>query len=650
MAKEVNIRSWESNWEQIFKDAGKEGLFFSTSIGNIASYIIGNIDYLLANGKNRLGVHPSKMLSLIIKSASSTDVEARILRLAAPSAIRYLTGLASQTQPPDLKILRKNLMKVVTAYNSTALLVATKRITLQFVKDKSSNDSHLLSLIPYLAKALLSRYPEKFIKDVPREAFSRCYANIYQDAIRNSIKSSQGVSNAIEPAYRNMLSEISNTLHLIEGQPFEDYCDDLFRKLPEWRTELLFLFKRYYKLLIKLDAKVANVLDKQAKESQQAIRSELITIIKEPLRLEMPEIIKKVILYTIIKCLSDTHKGTEGIRALSRTEYPIALSTAIKAAIYGDQPSFIEFSYVSADSQIWAIARSLSRYLVNSLPSSVIETAVQKVTDLSVDLITTKTNEKNIKKISYRVSTLETVSSRFYSLTSFKQSIRELIGLIIRAVRNSLHELESSADLILQINAFHEEHLSLIQQRLSKKEALKNFPRSISGDKAKSLFEYLFAELMNPRRHWRVFFLLGDIDCNSRVIRIGKVIFYDARDWYFGEPESFDLAYDPTKAVGENFKTLYSTYETWRENERNIELRRNSARAYVDVEATDAYTAARDAEKLLNQALDNLVFAFSSRNKVAGFKPQLPLAFDVTELQTDSTLSHFSPRPQRCFR
>jgi hypothetical protein len=77
MAKTVGIRNWEPNWNRTFRDA--ERLFFSTSIGNVASYIIENIDYLLSDRRNQLGAHPRETLSLIIEKASSHDTEARIL-------------------------------------------------------------------------------------------------------------------------------------------------------------------------------------------------------------------------------------------------------------------------------------------------------------------------------------------------------------------------------------------------------------------------------------------------------------------------------------------------------------------------------------------------------------------------------------------
>jgi hypothetical protein len=64
----------------------------------------------------------------------------------------------------------------------------------------------------------------------------------------------------------------------------------------------------------------------------------------------------------------------------------------------------------------------------------------------------------------------------------------------------------------------------------------------------------------------------------------------------------------------------------------------------VDLKAIDAYSAAHNAERLLNEALDGLVFAFSSRNNVAGFRPQLPLDFEVTELQTGNTLYRFNSK------
>ena len=254
-------------------------------------------------------------------------------------------------------------------------------------------------------------------------------------------------------------------------------------------------------------------------------------------------------------------------------------------------------------------------------------------------------HENNSQKFTCRTSTLERVLSRFDSLTSFKKYMKALIRTIILNLRTSLHRLSESKDLNQFTNTFQEEHLNLLHEELSKKVIVSRFPATISSKYAKSMFNKLFARFsIQKKRNWRVFFLLGDIDCRSRVLRIGEVTIYDARQWYFGETEAFDLDYDPKGAVGENFKTLYFSYETWKGESRDIELRRNSARAYVEVKATDAYTAARNAEIRLNQVLDSLVFTFSSRNKVAGFKPQLPRAVEVTDLQSGNASYQFSSR------
>lgn len=186
MVKEVSIHGWESKWEQTFKNT--DGLFFSVSIWNVASYLIENIDYVLPQGRP-LGPHPTMMLSEIIaKASTSTEVETRILRLAAPSAIKHLMGLAGQVaallagqkQKLDLKSLRRYLAKIVTVYDSPAFLIATKKLTLQLIKEKNSDESGLLSVIPYLVSALSSRYPESFIKDIPRKTFSEFFCKFLQ--------------------------------------------------------------------------------------------------------------------------------------------------------------------------------------------------------------------------------------------------------------------------------------------------------------------------------------------------------------------------------------------------------------------------------------------------------------------------------------
>ena len=337
----ISVHNWQYKWEKTLKDPNN--LFFSTSIVNIAPYVLERIDFELSRipwGSRRnpqrlqkkLPSRYQKMLELIFDIASSDNIEAKILQIAAPSSIKYLKKFAKQpkqAQQPqrNLKTIRYHLNEIINIYNSAVFVIAPKRLTLQLMNEKHSPNY----VIPWLARALLSRYPEEFIKNAAGESFSQSFAELYKIQIHDSIRKSRCISEQMDPAYRDLLVAVCDTLKPLSGQSLQDYCDALFQDRRRWRTDLHFLYKSYCNLLIKHNQKIDNLLHKKVKESQKAIRSKIPAVMANNLKLLVKEMVRIVILNIIIKCLLDEYQDTQGIHNLSKTPYPSEVSAVIKA-------------------------------------------------------------------------------------------------------------------------------------------------------------------------------------------------------------------------------------------------------------------------------------------------------------------------------
>jgi hypothetical protein len=131
--------------------------------------------------------------------------------------------------------------------------------------------------------------------------------------------------------------------------------------------------------------------------------------------------------------------------------------------------------------------------------------------------------------------------------------------------------------------------------------------------------------------------MIGDLNCSEQIFRIGKVTFYDARVWDFGEGYLFDSGYHPAIDMGEELKGEFSRYDSQFSDGKT--LRRNSARAFVDIKSRDSYSAIDEAKILVNKALDILVFSSSAYKTDYGFKPQLPSYHYVVDEQGNANFS-----------
>ena len=76
------------------------------------------------------------------------------------------------------------------------------------------------------------------------------------------------------------------------------------------------------------------------------------------------------------------------------------------------------------------------------------------------------------------------------------------------------------------------------------------------------------------------FYGSGNLDLNDKIIKLGKVIFYDPRKWDFGENTYFDSSDKFKITINEELSSIYKTYSN-----DNRKLIRNSARAMINLEA-----------------------------------------------------------------
>jgi hypothetical protein len=619
--KLVSIRTWESNWERTFKEL--DVVFFSPSIVNMSAYLIENINYVLGYQNPRLGRDPSKILKQLAQKAASSDIETRMLLLAAPSAIKFFRSNPNLT---NLRILRKHLVRIVQVYDSGSLLNAARRTVIRILNDRKAPEHELSSVIPYVLRCLLKRYSQKYVKETPKKVFSTSLANIHRSKVTEGLKISRQVQAEAKPAFDELLATVSGRLGPLDCGAIDSFCQDLYADTRRWTAEPRVLFGNYRKAILKCDRRITSALIDNIPISDGNKRREVAVIIEEPMRDVARGFIRSVILNIVIKCLIDAYPYTQGILELSRRPYPSAVSEAIKLAVHGNSQTYDSFTYLAADSEIWALAISVSTEMERKVPSQLLDQVAAGLVELTLRLIADEQTKNYSKNISFKISVANAATSRFECFLDVKRYLKELMPALLEYTRQELGHITTRTT-----KKFCAAHARLIIDRLSK-DRINSYPNPISARDARHLFDSLFSAL-DPRREkqWRVYFILGNIDCKSKVFRIGKVTFYDVRDWHFGETENFDAIHNPVPSVGTDLRSLYCSYEVYKYGNGTTELKRNSARAFADLSAIDGYTAAHAAELLVNNALDNLVFASSSRSKDEGFKPQVPIAFEVID-------------------
>ena len=177
------------------------------------------------------------------------------------------------------------------------------------------------------------------------------------------------------------------------------------------------------------------------------------------------------------------------------------------------------------------------------------------------------------------------------------------------------------------------EHQSeLFSKDLSKSTYYRNrIPYELDSKKAIKLFNMFFEGICNKKK-FRIFCLIGGLNCNGRAFSLGRVNFYDARKWEFGEGEALDMGYDAFLSSDQKFLSDFETYKKTPLNDgKFLERKRNSGRAYVDVLSTDQGKAIEGAVNMIREALPTLVYASSAHDKRGGFQPLLPTHYAVLQ-------------------
>jgi len=629
MAKSINLHHFVDIWEKILKKP--DDLFFSKTIGNIS-------DYLLEWTEERKSLEKKKPLNqrkkveikqnfyeyeLLINlqgHINKLTVETRILSYCKPSLIKKLSP--SLNPPIPVKPLQKYLKAVDEAYKSKRFLLGVKKIIFSALGD-NNRTNEIDFAISYLLRSLLLSHSVEYLKDLPRATFFKYYIEIYKKAIaKKIIKSKPLVSEK-----KTFLISLIDTL--IQESKNVKYDAELFSyKNSYWDRDFYFVLQNS-RLYLQNSRTLHNRIREVKNISSVKSACELFSdkTIRKIFEKISSECIEKTCFIIILKCLYKFISTVE-ITNLSKYPYCEIISSIIKETIYENNVSEYEtFNYRIAEKSFWKFLNVYSTQIANKIKGKILS---HYTNDLILRFTTFTIQEYKRSPVNVNNAfNLENMLNRFSFNRLIADFMKDIASQNMQVILKFIEEYKSDKIYNIIAKNFEKGFLEIFFKS-SSRYLFSKIPYDVSKHVAQKILEEFFKELSAKEMSYRVFFVIGDIDCQMKHHKIGDANFYDARTWEFGEGSVFDLFYESALTLGgEKLKTQFEkSYETFTENDKIHELKRNSARVFVDQKAVDQHMAVEQAIVTILEALDTLVFA-SSAGGERGFRPQLPNEYHV---------------------
>lgn len=628
-------QSWLHIWEDVLKKP--EELFLSTSIQNIIEYLL-----RVTENKKFIGneTFEYQLLKLLQDHLSNSTVERTLIFNTKPRAVRNLENLLMNNNY-NLKQLRKLWKEISSGYESNRFLTNIRRIFFDAIKDPTKSSQMRISTY-FLMRQLLKSYSQEEIRKLPGKIFNSTFIDIYKDEISNKIKSND-----------TLLSEYKKLLELTMNAISTNIQSKRKIKSSTWKTFVnyngVYWNRDEYYLTYEVNRKLeCNSELRKVISSKKIIKKEsLHKVLQKKTNKSILDSItnlffEKICLNLFLSC-SSTIKPFDFNSEFSLHQYNSQFSQIIQPIVYADISSNIRpgFTFGVAQSFYWTLGKEISTLIIAKISRVIAQESVyfsKILEDFIINLQSVDDNDNNDLDIFSQVL----CSFKFKTeLSKFMQGIveRNLDVLLKTMIEIDVkdHNLSFSKTISLQIDSLFKE--------IRSHSSSPTLPSNISKKTVYHLFNELFKEIKKPHSQYRVFYLIGDMDCDGKIIKIGNATFYDSRIWDFGEYKEFDLQYDSPLALSDYFKSTFLKYEEFDVAGKKFERRRNSARAFVDVKAKDAESAIQKALIPVREAIDVLVYSSSAISR-SGSNPQLPSHYFIIDKERPFTFGRLGPNPE----
>ena len=609
MQQLYSLHFFIKEWKDVLDNPHE--VIFEQNIGTISYYFLERLKTKKIKTTSEIkDKYQLKLLRILQNIINSNGTETKILRRIVPSEIHELGKKSNQ---PSTKSYIEYFKKIDEAYSDRKFVDVVKAQMLEALDSNEYTDTinELNECIKYLTRSLLRRYSIEYLKDEHTKIFSKSFFDLHSDAIRNKIASSSGLHHEDLILLNCLYDKTHERLSaFLSDQKQEEYLKHLHLS-PSWDRDMFFMISNARDML-----RDKEITDKIKQRGDDASKADICAVLNQPhLRSIFHAITEKACFSLIFNMIFEAHdrQYTNFMRDLSKLEFCSEFSSLVKSIIYPNNDSLLynNFNHNAA---------SFSHLIFSKTYSEILQAKISKV---RLQTLTTEL----LRQVSEFFAN-ESINIDLDVLNKF-----EINKIITDHARKTCHSVfEEALDKIQ--NTSKESIISQIKQSFIS-DLLDYFFNNVDcfsyiPDLTKNQMHYFIAsfcqELQKPRKKFRVYCLLGNLDCAQRYFQIGDVTIYDARTWDFGENTTFDRTTNIVISISEDLQTKYGDPD----DAHNDNLpKRNSARAVVDIMAYDYKSAINQAKIKIQKSLNSLVYASTAFVKYSGFKPQIPAKYMV---------------------
>lgn len=636
----IDLNAWVKFWNSSIDNP--QHLFFSEHISTTSPLLLDKIDYLWENKKKgqkffSFSRFETRLLRKNLRSTSPNAPENKLLSIPDLKYVIHLKKQLSNVLLPklsrrELMLVAKYLRSVIGFYDSDALFTIARPLMLNHIDmTKSTNDKLVAYLIQCILRYLSSKYSFKYLKSLPQQRFTFMFINVRRKLveIERVLPKHKDTIDKLMSMEQKMLGLTRHRIQSIENaQGLQSFLHALLTNDMAWKERMSITVWRLRHIL-KNNTDLKRISKKEVIENGE-LSLKVLNSLNICITTLQDEILNFITKNVILALLFKGHQSQ--IKTLSRTDtfvflYSLILNEQFYRKEYPDYSH--DFRYEVANSCYLSFIDSLSRKLTSKIKSELTDNELNQLKDV---IAASALEETDGIDSDYFTCFIERLTSKF----QFKLKMIEHINFLTKRVFYTIITSIKSDNPRLG----NYDYYNLVVEKLFDSISRGNYfhlvvPPRVTTKDTESLLQSLFDEILLESPWYRVFFFIGNLDCNKKVRQLGDAVLYDAREWDFGETYRFDSGTLLASSVTTQFKSDSVFYD----NSGSNTARRNSCRAFVDVQTKDPQTAIDDAKTSITTSVDTLVFTSSSEKGASGFEPQFPMYYQVINKKDGSIYS-----------
>ena len=654
-AATFRVHEWINGWEEELKNP--DDLFFYMTIGNVTDYLLDVINSQPTKNPFKKESYELKLLLMINRLFSQNDMESRFVNKHCPISVNKIQAEYTMLQDqvsrkqrptPDIKKISSALRAINRFYNNVHFSKEIENEIMRCVKkDPNSTDMRIAMFL--LLRSLITKHSPKFLTDLPSTLFSKSFlGNKTKFVIKKIIKNKKAVAEfdkyvtCIVKASHINARKYSSTRKSKKLAEFIVKKESMRPNNSYWTVQKARDFLHgsipLKDLSISKEERVnQRILDKTFEDAST----------KKSIDNLLQYCMEQVCSSIIYKCIG--HLNPQNSE--SKTKYHkfnAIYADIFKHQVYGgDSGTYANFYHPILTTTFYAVEKTYASHVSAQLLKRCGRSEKCRLISVIKDAMQKEINKSSEHYFRNEGTVVDRVVDSFDFVKLINQFLQDSTKKNISDVLDIVQNTESSS--VLKNRKETLEHQSeLFSKDLTRSTYYRKVvPHEVESKQAIKFFKTLFKEI-RAKKKFRVFCLIGDLNCNDRVFRLGGVNFYDARKWEFGEGSELDHGYDAYISSSQKFRSDFETYfKMPLEDGEFFELKKNSGRAYVDLTSTDQRKAIDGAMSRIRDVLSTLVYAASANEIHTGFQPLLPSHYVVLEKNGYSSRMGRDNTPQR---